>query len=35
MTVVGEIRVIPQHLDHTYAMLQPYFQGLRQNSRPA
>jgi len=34
MTVVGEIRVIPQHLDHTYAMLQPYFQELRQNSRP-
>jgi len=34
MTVLGEIRVIPQHLDHTYAMLQPYFQGLRQHSSP-
>ena len=26
MTVVGEIRVIPQHIDHTYQLLVPYFQ---------
>ena len=26
MTVVGEIRVIPQHLEHTYQLLLPYFQ---------
>ncbi len=25
MTIVGEIRVIPQHLDHTYQQLAPYF----------
>jgi ATP adenylyltransferase len=25
MTVVGEIRVIPQHLDQTYQLLLPYF----------
>jgi ATP adenylyltransferase len=25
MTVVGEIRVIPQHIEHTYHMLLPYF----------
>lgn len=29
MTVVGEIRVIPQHLEHTYQMLLPYFQNAR------
>jgi ATP adenylyltransferase len=28
MTVVGEIRVIPQHIDQTYAVLVPYFQEL-------
>ena len=28
MTVVGEIRVMPQHIDHTYALLVPYFQTL-------
>jgi ATP adenylyltransferase len=28
MTVVGEIRVIPQHIDQTYALLLPYFQEL-------
>ena len=26
MTVVGEIRIIPQHIDHTYQLLVPYFQ---------
>jgi hypothetical protein len=35
MTVVGEVRVIPQHLDHTYALLLPYFQALRQEARPS
>jgi ATP adenylyltransferase len=25
MTVVGEVRVIPQHLDQTYQLLRPYF----------
>jgi hypothetical protein len=25
MTVVGDIRVIPQHLDATYQQLLPYF----------
>ncbi len=25
MTVVGEIRVMPQHLEHTYNLLVPYF----------
>lgn len=28
MTVVSEVRVIPQHLDHTYQLLVPYFQRL-------
>jgi ATP adenylyltransferase len=27
MTVVGEIRVIPQHLDHTYTFLASHFQA--------
>jgi len=35
MTVVGEMRVIPQHLDDTYAMLMPYFQALRPEAHPA
>lgn len=35
MTVVSELRVIPQHLDQTYAMLMPYFQTLRQHSHPS
>jgi ATP adenylyltransferase len=29
MTVLGEIRIIPEHLEHTYAMLLPHFQALR------
>jgi hypothetical protein len=32
MTVVGEVRVIPQHLDNTYALLMPYFQALWQET---
>lgn len=32
MTVVSEMRVIPQHLDHTYHMLVPYFHA--QNQAP-
>lgn len=32
MTVVGEIRVIPQHIEHTYRMLLPYFQQARQGA---
>ena len=28
MTVVGELRVIPQHLDHTYQYLVSHFQAL-------
>ncbi len=28
MTVVGEVRVIPQHLDQTYRLLKPYFERL-------
>jgi ATP adenylyltransferase len=35
MTVVGEIRVIPQHIDQTYALLVPYFQALQPGSHPA
>jgi len=35
MTVVGEVRVIPQHLDDTYALLMPYFQALCQEAHPA
>ena len=35
MTVVGEIRVIPQHIDQTYALLAPYFQALQQGSHPS
>jgi ATP adenylyltransferase len=35
MTVIGEVRVIPQHLDGTYALLLPYFQTLCQEARPA
>jgi hypothetical protein len=35
MTVVGEIRVIPQHIDATYALLVPYFQALSQGPPPA
>jgi ATP adenylyltransferase len=35
MTVVGEVRVIPQHLDSTYALLLPYFQALRQEAHPS
>ena len=35
MTVVGEVRVIPQHLDDTYALLLPYFQALCQEAHPA
>jgi ATP adenylyltransferase len=35
MTVVGEVRVIPQHLDHTYALLLPYFQALRHEAHPS
>lgn len=31
MTVVGELRVIPQHLDATYQLLAPYFQAARQS----
>ena len=34
MTVVGEVRVIPQHLDDTYALLLPYFQALCQETQP-
>jgi ATP adenylyltransferase len=33
MTVVGEVRVIPQHLDNTDALLLPYFQALCQAAR--
>jgi len=32
MTVVGETRVIPQHIDQTYALLAPYFQALPEGS---
>jgi ATP adenylyltransferase len=32
MTVVGDIRVIPQHLDETYQTLAAYFQTLPHNS---
>ena len=35
MVVVSEVRVIPQHLDNTYALLLPYFQALRQEANPA
>jgi ATP adenylyltransferase len=35
MTVVGEVRVIPQHLDDTYALLMPYFQALRHEGYPS
>ncbi len=35
MTVVGEIRVIPQHLDETYRMLLPYFQTYFGAASPA
>jgi ATP adenylyltransferase len=35
MTVVGEVRVIPQHLDHTYTLLLPYFQALCQEAHPS
>ena len=35
MTVVGEIRVIPQHIDQTYTLLVPYFQALLASSQPA
>ena len=35
MTMVGEVRVIPQHLDDTYALLLPYFQALCQEAHPA
>ena len=28
MTVVGELRVMPQHLDQTYQLLVPHFQAL-------
>jgi ATP adenylyltransferase len=35
MTVVGEVRVIPQHLADTYALLLPYFQALRPEAHPA
>lgn len=35
MTVVGELRVIPQHLDQTYALLLPYFHALAPGARPA
>jgi ATP adenylyltransferase len=35
MTVVGELRVIPQHIDQTYALLVPYFQALLAGSQPA
>ena len=31
MTVVSEVRVIPQHLDHTYQLLAPYFRRLPQD----
>jgi ATP adenylyltransferase len=31
MTVVGDIRVIPQHLEHTYQLLLPYFQQTPQD----
>lgn len=32
MTVVGEIRVIPQELDQTYQLLRPHFQTLQQTA---
>ena len=32
MTVVGETRVIPQHIDQTYALLVPYFHTLLEDS---
>jgi ATP adenylyltransferase len=32
MTVVGEVRVIPQQLDDTYALLIPHFQALGQEA---
>jgi len=32
MTVVGDIRVIPQHLAQTYTLLWPYFQALQSGS---
>jgi ATP adenylyltransferase len=32
MTVIGEIRVIPQHLDETYQILAAHFHTLQQNS---
>lgn len=35
MSVVGETRVIPQHIDATYALLAPYFQALPDGSQPA
>jgi ATP adenylyltransferase len=31
MTVIGDIRVIPQHLEHTYQMLMPYFHAHNQS----
>jgi ATP adenylyltransferase len=31
MTVIGEIRVIPQHLDETYQILAAHFQSLQHN----
>jgi ATP adenylyltransferase len=35
MTVVGDIRVIPQHLHHTYHLLMTHFQAQRNGSSPA
>jgi len=35
MPVIGETRVIPQHIDETYALLVPYFQALQHGSPPS
>jgi ATP adenylyltransferase len=35
MTVVSDIRVIPQHIDETYALLRPYFEALQPRTPPA
>ena len=35
MTVVSAIRVIPQHIDETYALLRPYFEALQPHLPPA
>jgi ATP adenylyltransferase len=34
MTVLGEIRVIPQHIVQTYQLLQPYFVAAHSHTQP-